>query len=102
MIFRSEPLWPLDKPLPVMTGLSSHKRETLLSTPIDGVPATRWAMPDPGIWPLWSALALSVLFMWSVFSPWGVVWGAIPVAIAFTAWFWPKRSQPSLAPTEAP
>jgi hypothetical protein len=25
-----------------------------------------------------------------------VVWGAIPVGIALTIWFWPKRSEPSL------
>ncbi|NUS38935.1 MAG: cytochrome ubiquinol oxidase subunit I, partial [Lysobacter sp.] len=96
-----EPLWPLDKRLAVMTGLGRGKREALLSTPMDAIPATRWAMPDPGIWPLWSALALTLLFMWSVFSPWGVVWGAIPVAITLTAWFWPRRSQPSLGGTNA-
>ena len=91
-----EPLWPLDYPLPVMTGLARDKRDTLLSSPMDAIPATRWGMPDPGIWPLWSALAMTLMFMWSVFSPWGVVWGAIPIAITLTAWFWPKPSQPSL------
>ncbi|MGV3593070.1 MAG: cytochrome c oxidase subunit I [Gammaproteobacteria bacterium] len=93
---RREPLWPLDAPLPVMTGLSRSKREALLTSSTDALPATRWAIPDPGIWPLLSALALTVLFVWSIFSPWGVVWGTIPVAIAMTIWFWPKRSQPSL------
>jgi cytochrome c oxidase subunit 1 len=48
-------------------------------------------MPEPSLWPLFSALALTLLFIWSVFSPWGVVWGAIPVAIALTAWFWPRK-----------
>jgi heme/copper-type cytochrome/quinol oxidase subunit 1 len=91
-----EPLWPLDKPLQLMTGLSYTRREALLSTPMEAVPATRWAMPDPGIWPLLAAIALTVLFVWSIFSPWGVIWGAIPFAIACTVWFWPKRSQPSL------
>jgi cytochrome c oxidase subunit 1 len=91
-----EPLWPLEKPLPVMTGLSREKREALLTTPMDAFPATRWGMPDPGIWPLWSAVAMTTLFIWSIFTPWGVVWGAIPVAIAMTIWFWPKPSQPSL------
>jgi cytochrome c oxidase subunit I+III len=91
-----EPLWPLDTDLSVMTGLSRSKREALLTTSTDALPVTRWAMPDPGIWPLLSAIALTVLFVWSIFSPWGVVWGAIPVAIALTIWFWPKRSQPSM------
>ena len=48
-------------------------------------------MPQPSIWPLWGALALTVLFIWTVFEEWGAVWGAIPVAITLTAWFWPKR-----------
>jgi cytochrome c oxidase subunit 1 len=91
-----EPLWPADRPLQVMTGLSHVRREALLTTTMDAIPATRWALPDPGIWPLWSAIALTVLFIWSIFNPWGVVLGAIPFAVAATIWFWPKRSQPSL------
>jgi len=90
------PLWPLNQPVQVMTGLARDKREGLLSSSIDALPATRWALPDPSIWPLWGALAITLLFVWSIFQAKGVVWGAIPVAIAFTAWFWPKRSQPSL------
>jgi len=92
----SEPLWPLETDLPVMTGLAKDKREALLTSSTDALPATRWAMPDPSIWPLLSALALTVLFVWSIFSPWGVVWGAIPLAVVMTIWFWPKRSEPSL------
>jgi cytochrome c oxidase subunit I+III len=90
------PLWPLDKPLPMMSGLASDRRETLLTSALEAVPATRWAMPAPDLWPLWSALAVTALFVWSIFDPWGVVWGAIPLAIALTAWFWPRRSQPDL------
>jgi cytochrome c oxidase subunit I+III len=93
---KREPLWPLDGDLSVVTGLSMTKREALLTSSTDAVPVTRWAMPDPGIWPLLSAAALTILFVWSIFSPWGVVWGSIPLAIALTAWFWPKASQPSL------
>ncbi|MFL6592732.1 MAG: cbb3-type cytochrome c oxidase subunit I, partial [Luteimonas sp.] len=95
-----EPLWPLDTDLEVMTGLSKTKREALLTSSTDALPATRWAMPDPGIWPLLSAIAITVMFVWSIFSPWGVVWGSIPIAIGLTAWFWPKRSQPSMGGAE--
>ena len=90
------PLWPLDTDFEVMTGLAKDKREALITTSTDALPATRWAMPDPSIWPLISALALTVLFVWSIFSPWGVVYGAIPLGVVLTIWFWPKRSQPSL------
>jgi len=82
--------------LPVLGGVRSDRREVLLTTPVDAAPANRWAMPDPSPWPLWSALALTLVFVWSIFDQWGVVWGAIPVAVAMTAWFWPKRSEPSL------
>jgi len=91
-----DPLWPLDTDLEVMTGLSKTKREALLTSSTDALPATRWAMPDPGIWPFLSAIAITVMFVWSIFSPWGVVWGSIPIAITLTVWFWPKRSQPSM------
>jgi cytochrome c oxidase subunit 1 len=40
---------------------------------------------------LLAALAMTVLFIWSVFEEWGVVWGSIPVAITLTAWFRPKK-----------
>jgi cytochrome c oxidase subunit 1 len=34
-----------------------------------------------------------VLFIGTIFTPWALVWGAIPVAIAITGWFWPKRKE---------
>jgi len=90
------PLWPLDQPLQVMTGLSGARREALLTTPINAAPATRWGMPDADMWPLWSALAMATLFIGAIFSPWGVVLGAIPVAITLAAWCWPRPSQPAM------
>jgi cytochrome c oxidase subunit 1 len=38
-------------------------------------------------------MAVTVLFIGSIFTPWAVVWGSIPIAIALTAWFWPRRSE---------
>ena len=60
-------------------------------------PQIVWAMPDPSIWPLMSAIAVTILFIWSIFDGWGVIWGAIPLAITLTIWFWPKRDEPSLS-----
>jgi hypothetical protein len=31
-----------------------------------------------------------VMLVWSIFSPWAVVWGSIPVAVTLVGWFWPK------------
>jgi cytochrome c oxidase subunit 1 len=87
----SEPLWS-DERLAVLRS-APEIREVLLTTAVEAAPGIRWRMPEPSIWPLLSALAVTVLFIWSVFSPWGVVWGAIPVAMALTAWFWPRKGK---------
>jgi cytochrome c oxidase subunit 1 len=55
-------------------------------------------MPAPSPWPFLTAVAVSGLFIWSIFSPWGVLWGSIPIAIAVTIWFWPKSREPSTEP----
>jgi len=41
-----------------------------------------------------TAIAVSVLFIGSIFNPWAVVWGAIPVFIAMVFWFWPRAGKP--------
>ena len=85
------PLWTQRDALGAFGGLRTHKREIALTSAIEAQPQIVWAMPEPSIWPLLSAIALTVLFIWSIFDPWGVIWGAIPLAITLTAWFWPKR-----------
>jgi cytochrome o ubiquinol oxidase subunit 1 len=83
------PLWISDD-LPAISGLSAEKREVLLTTVIDAVPDVRDISPAPSVWPLIAAIVLTIGFIGSIFTPWAVVWGAIPVAIALTIWFWPK------------
>ena len=53
-------------------------------------PQAREASPRNSIWPFWTAIATSVMLIWSIFTPWAVVWGSIPIAIALIGWFWPK------------
>jgi len=83
------PLW--EETLPVFSGLRVKERELVLTTVVDAVPDLRDPSPRPSIWPLLSALATTGMFIWSIFSPWALVWGAIPIAIAMTLWFWPKE-----------
>jgi len=33
----------------------------------------------------------------SIFSPWAVVWGSVPIAVALIGWFWPKGAPEDLA-----
>ncbi|MCS0460297.1 MULTISPECIES: cytochrome c oxidase subunit I [Rhizobium] len=85
-----EPLSADPDTLSVVTGLSVNRRELIVSSVVEALPEARESSPGNSIWPLWSALATTVMLIWSIFSPWAVVWGSIPVAIALICWFWPK------------
>jgi cytochrome c oxidase subunit I+III len=87
-----DPLWEENEGLPVVSGLRVDQREVLLTTAVDAEPDVREPMPQPSIWPLISALALSGMLIGSIFTPWAVLWGSIPVAVAVTIWFWPKSA----------
>ena len=92
------PIWDAGETLPVVTGLRVDERETLLTTIIDAEPDLREPSPNPSIWPFLAAIGTTVLFIASIFTPWAVVWGAIPVAVALIAWFWPKSREPDEEP----
>jgi len=85
-----EPLWDNRESLPVITGLSVDSRELVSGTLTEAYPEIRESSPEPSIWPLLAALAVGGTFLGSIFTPWAIVWGSIPVAITLTAWFWPK------------
>jgi cytochrome c oxidase subunit I+III len=87
------PLWSQGGIAGVVTGLSTRVPEALVTTAIDALPDHRLAFPTPTIWPLISAIATSIMLIASIFTPWAVVWGTIPVAIALTIWFWPTREE---------
>jgi len=57
---------------------------------LDAEPDHRVEFPTPSIWPFLTAVATTALFIASIFTPWGVVYGAIPVFITMVGWFWPK------------
>jgi cytochrome c oxidase subunit 1 len=84
------PLWDTEGPLPVATGLRVDEKETLLTTVVAGAPDVREPVPEASLWPLVSAMAVGIMFISSIFSPWAVLVGAVPIAIALAAWFWPK------------
>jgi cytochrome c oxidase subunit 1 len=88
-----DPLW---EPWPEPThlaGVACEHREVLVTTVVDANPDHRPTFPQPSPWPFLSALATTVLFIGSIFTPWAVVWGSVPVAIGLIAWFWPKRQE---------
>ena len=85
------PMWSEAAALPVMTGLSSTEREVLVTSAVEADPQYRQHSADPTIWPLLSAITVSIMFVGSIFSPWALVWGAPGIAITITGWFWPTR-----------
>jgi cytochrome c oxidase subunit I+III len=89
-----EPLWePAETGPRRVSGLATDTREVLSTMVLDAQPEHRHASPDPTVWTFISAVATTVLFIASIFSPWAVVWLSIPVVIALTGWFWPRRDE---------
>ena len=83
------PLWE-EETLNVAEGLQIDSRELLITSAVAAKPEIRETSPRNSIWPLIAAIATSVMLIWSIFSPWAVVWGSIPIAITVIGWFWPK------------
>ena len=61
-----------------MVGLGDDARDVLVTHVLDAEPDHRLLFPDPSIWPFLTAIASTGLFIWSIFTPWGVVYGAVP------------------------
>jgi len=88
-----EPLWEANGIAGRVEGLDIKTPETLVTSVLDARPDHRLIFPTPTMWPFLSAVAVTVLFIGTIFSPWAMVWGAVPVAIGLTAWFWPTRKE---------
>jgi cytochrome c oxidase subunit 1 len=90
-----DPLWqhvPAGEPNHV-AGLAADLREVLTTTVAEARPDSRATFPEPSIWPFLAAVATTVFFIGSIFTPWAVVWGTIPVAVTLILWFWPKPNE---------
>jgi cytochrome c oxidase subunit 1 len=85
-----DPLWEETETLPVAGGLRTDRRELLVTSVTEARPEAREASPRNSIWPFWAAIATTVALIGSIFTPWAVVWGSIPVAVTLIGWFWPK------------
>ncbi len=90
VVFGASPLWEQNETLAVADGLRVDRRELVVTSLVAAKPQAREASPRNSIWPLLAAISTSVMLIWSIFSPWAVVWGSIPIAIALIGWFWPK------------
>jgi cytochrome c oxidase subunit 1 len=93
------PLWDTGEGLPVMSGLRVDDRELVTTSVIEAIPSVREPSPHPTIWPLLSAIAVGVTFVASIFTPWALVFGTLPSAVALALWFWPKNPDVPPEPT---
>jgi heme/copper-type cytochrome/quinol oxidase subunit 1 len=91
------PLWESGFPVAEVTGLPETLPTTLVTRLHDAEPDHVAVLPGPSIWPLLAAIATTIMFIASVFTPWGVVWGAIPVAVTLIGWFWPRTAETAKA-----
>ena len=74
----------------MVSGLRVDHKEMLLTTVVAATPDLREPIPEPSLWPFIASCAVGVVFVTSIFSPWALAVGLVPIGIAMTAWFWPK------------
>ncbi|HEV3469482.1 MAG TPA: cytochrome c oxidase subunit I [Pyrinomonadaceae bacterium] len=86
-------LWKQGPDQPVVVGLRLDVRQVLVTKMLDAEPEHKEEFPTPTPWPLFAALATTAMFIASVFTPWAVPVGMIPVAAALVGWFWPRKHQ---------
>ncbi len=84
------PLWVPSEDRAFVTGLRNDRREALATTLMDAEPHHRLVLPPPSIWPLLTAIAVTIGFAGSVFNAWYITWGSILTGICLIGWFWPR------------
>jgi cytochrome c oxidase subunit 1 len=99
VVYGRDPVWqpaPAGAPV-IVSGLAADAREQLVTTVIDAAADHRSLFPTPTPWPFLSAVATTILFIGSIFTPWAIVWGSVIVAVPVLAWFWPKKDETARA-----
>jgi cytochrome c oxidase subunit I+III len=84
-----EPRWHARPDDAVVVGVRSDRPEVLVTDLLDARPDHRAEGPGPSLAPLGLAIGVGIAFITSIFTPWGIVIGALPVAAACVRWMWP-------------
>jgi len=90
VVTSAAPLWQDPQVLPVASGLRVDRRELLVTSINEAQPQARESSPRNSIWPFLAAIATTVMLITSIFNPWSVLWGSIPLLVTLIGWFWPK------------
>jgi cytochrome c oxidase subunit 1 len=94
-------LWERTPDAPIVVGLSTTKREILVTSILDAELDHRHEHPWPTIWPLAAALAVGVLFIGAIFHPAFVLVGGVLFCGAAFGWGWPPKTAELDARTDA-
>jgi cytochrome c oxidase subunit 1 len=86
-----EALWDAAPNQPVVVGLDEDARSVLMTRTLDAEPDSKDEFPAPSVWPFLAALATTAAFIGSIFTPWGITIGTVPIAITLIGWFWPEK-----------
>jgi cytochrome c oxidase subunit 1 len=81
-------LWEQTDQTPVVHGLSTERREVLVTSVMDARPEHRYELPSSSIWPVFVALATAVAFIVGIFTPWAFPAAAVIAFISLFGWFW--------------
>jgi cytochrome c oxidase subunit I+III len=84
------PAWTSPPDQPVVHGVRADRPELLVTRVMDAEPDHRTELAGVSIWPLIVALATGVMFIGSIFTPWGVIAGGVPIVAGLVGWFWPR------------
>ena len=85
-----EAVWDAAPNQPIVTGVREDIREMLVTDTLDADPDHKMESSEPTSWPFWTAVAVSIFFIGSVFSARTVPYTLIPVALTIIGWYWPK------------
>jgi cytochrome c oxidase subunit I+III len=84
-------LWDAAPNQPIVEGLEEDCREVLITRVMDADPDHRYEFPGPTPVPFIAAIATSVFFIATIFTPKGFFPTLILAGITFLFWYWPKR-----------
>jgi cytochrome c oxidase subunit 1 len=90
VVERRSPMWHNGGEIPVVTGLRTDVRDTLVTTLLEAEPDSKHRHPNPSIWPLLTAVATTILFVTLIFTPWGAVIGTPLLLLGLLGWGWPR------------
>jgi len=84
----ADPLWNHPEEAPVVTGLRTDIREVLTVSVMEAKPDHRYQIPGDSLIPFVMSIVVGAALVGSIFHPYAVPIGAVPIFAVFILWFW--------------